>query len=195
MERTRETIQQIHPRVVCFGTFSSLFGLKCHLFVFVFVFFLFLLCLLLPLKRSPFQLARAGAAGARGVPARPRRHRSLVTLSRLLPFPLKEAAAPGAQRTRPVSPAQPHCGPPACTGRSACPAPARGPARKVGSGWRTDGRRAQTGGPGVERCRRDSRARPLPPIGAQPAREHREPRGEQWDKEPDGQTLGEARRA
>lgn len=34
------------------------------------------------------------------VPARPRRHRSLVTLSRLLPFPLKEAAAPGAQRTR-----------------------------------------------------------------------------------------------
>ena len=39
------------------------------------------------------------------VPARPRRHRSLVTLSRLLPFPLKEAAAPGAQRTRLVSPA------------------------------------------------------------------------------------------
>lgn len=38
------------------------------------------------------------------VPARPRRHRSLVTLSRLLPFPLKEAAAPGAQRTRRVSP-------------------------------------------------------------------------------------------
>lgn len=71
-----------------------------------------------------------------------------MTLSRLLPFPLKEAAAPGAQRTRPVSPVQPHCRPPACTGCSVRPAPAQGPAHKVGSGWRVDGRRAQTMGRG-----------------------------------------------
>lgn len=48
-------------------------------------------------------------------PARPGRHRSLVTLSRLLPFPLKEAAAPGAQRTRRVNPE------PGTPGRSLAP--------------------------------------------------------------------------
>lgn len=41
----------------------------------------------------------------------------------------------------------------------------------------------------------DGWAWPFPPLEARPAQERQEPRGEQWDKEPDGQTLGEVRRA
>lgn len=148
-----------------------------------------------PLKRSPFQLDRAGAAGAGGVPARPGRHRSLVTLRCLLPFPLEEAAAPGAQRRRTVSPmhispASPHS---LTCNSSARPAPGpAGPAREVGSSSRVDGPPAPGQTPAAERCgswsccpRATSGYSPLRaprqgwhPLEAQLGQEQEEPNGE-----------------
>lgn len=135
------------------------------------------------------------------VPARPRRHRSLVTLSRLLPFPLKEAAAPGAQRTRRES--QPRTQQPAMSPQCVsnvpaipllvfmqqhlCP-PGPGPTTLLGQGagaggWMTPPAqtgRAATASWGVPLPGLRVPAGLLPPSQASPSQaplEHKEPSG------------------